>query len=81
MIYFSTQATYNELGLMLGEELHSHLELGSCLWFRGTKISSSSLGGTSETLMTFKPSGNSASSPSDMIFSQLKFFWGAMEQF
>ena len=60
--YFSTQATYNELGLMLGEEFTFTFGVGGLVSGSGKlKLDyGSSLGGTSETLMTTKPSGNSA---------------------
>ena len=60
--YFSTQATYNELGLMLGEDFTFTFGVGGLVSGSGElKLDyGSSLGGTSETLMTTKPSGNSA---------------------
>ena len=60
--YFSTQATYNEFGLMLGEEFTFTFGVGGLVSGSGKlKLDyGSSLGGTSETLMTTKPSGNSA---------------------
>ena len=60
--YFSTQATYNEFGLMLGEEFTFTFGVGGLVAGSGElKLDyGSSLGGTSETLMTTKPSGNSA---------------------
>ena len=60
--YFSTQATYNELGLMLGEEFTFTFGVGGLVSGSGelNLDYGSSLGGTSETLMTTKPSGNSA---------------------
>ncbi len=60
--YFSTQATYNELGLMLGEEFTFTFGVGGLVSGSGKlKLDyGSSLGGTSETLMTTEPSGNSA---------------------
>ena len=60
--YLSTQATYNELGLMLGEEFTFTFGVGGLVSGSGElKLDyGSSLGGTSETLLTTKPSGNSA---------------------
>ena len=60
--YFSTQATYNELGLMLGEDFTFTFGVGGLVSGSGelNLDYGSSLGGTSETLMTTKPSGNSA---------------------
>ena len=60
--YFSTQATYNELGLMLGEDFTFTFGVGGLVSGSGelNLHYGSSLGGTSETLMTTKPSGNSA---------------------
>ena len=60
--YFSTQATYNELGLMLGEDFTFAFGVGGLVSGSGELRLDygSSLGGTSETLMTTKPSGNSA---------------------
>ncbi len=59
---FSTQATYNELGLMLGEDYTFTFGVGGLVSGSGelNLDYGSSLGGTSETLMTTKPSGNSA---------------------
>ena len=60
--YFSTQATYNELGLMLGDDFTFTFGVGGLVSGSGElKLDyGTSLGGTSETLMTTKPSGNSA---------------------
>ena len=60
--YFSTQASYNELGLMLGEDFTFTFGVGGLVAGSGELRLDygSSLGGTTETLMTTKPSGNSA---------------------
>ena len=60
--YFSTQATYNELGVMLGEDFTFTFGVGGLVAGSGRLRLDygSSLGGTTETLMTTKPSGNSA---------------------
>ena len=60
--YFSTQATYNELGLMLGEDFTFTFGVGGLVAGSGELRLDygSSLGGTTESLMTTKPSGNSA---------------------
>ena len=60
--YFSTQATYNELGLMLGDDFTFTFGVGGLVSGSGElKLDyGTSLGGTSETLMTTRPSGNSA---------------------